>query len=295
MRPTDPEWKTVLASAAFLIACSIALIVMFDGWVRWFGVLGVVLWLAALCAYVLKWRREAASADWTPIIAAEVAPGTDRAAYVPQPLSGEDRQELAHLLTVLYDAGIIAPDKPETEMLVEAVSDVGGDQVDAETVLAALQEAVYYHEDFDAARYLANLRFHAEQVEQFADTIAEQLSDLAALAGAPPLLTLTHVQCTALAEGTGKVQLMLQARVGASELAVETPVFSKYLNFALFVRMARALQQAQAPRRVAWWVSDVGVWFTGLAADTDLRALNHALNCREAQGWQWIDAQEDDL
>lgn len=196
---------------------------------------------------------------------------------MPPELSESGRAELARIVGVLADAGILAPTAPDPDDLAEATADAG-EPVTAGTVLGAVQEADFWHPGFDADAHLANLAFHDGHVEQFADTLTEQVDDLARLTGEAVRLERVEVS------DVGEHRLRLHLADGTHDLAYRGHV--KYLSTVLHVTIARA-----AGVRLAWLWVDQGVWITALRGTT-VEALNARLDPPEHEGWSWVDEAE---
>lgn len=280
-----PDGKTLWISTAFLLACGIALIAI--GYM-WIGVIDIVLVLLALVVYFVRSRRAQARIDaWAtewPVVPEPLAWPAVVESAARAPLSAAGLAEAARLLHALHDAGIIAPDLPEAAQLQEALADYG-EPVDMTAVLFALNEAHYAHADFDADRYLANLRFHNEHIEQFADTLCAYCDDMCTLAQCDNW-QIIRLECTDMPAAAGRMRVTARLLIGAQTLDMAEIFFSKYLNTAWYVHIARALVADGAPRRLAWIYDDSGIWLTGLAADTDLQCLPHAI-----AGWRWVDEE----
>lgn len=113
--------------------------------------------------------------------------GHDRGAASPAPapaLSPEGQGRVAELVAVLGRAGVFAPEVPDPQVLEAAVAS-RGEPVTAQDLLLCLGEVGYGVPEADTSRYSANLAHHENQVEQWSDTLLEQVADLARRPAAP--------------------------------------------------------------------------------------------------------------
>lgn len=277
-----PDAKTFWTSVAFLLVCGIALMAIGHVWI---GAADLVFVGLGVVMYFVRKHQEQAAKKRLGESLTVMPDAPFEAPVLPEmparkPLSEEGLAEAQRLLQALHGAGIIAPDAPPLAQLQEALADYG-EPVDMVAVLSALLEAPYYHADFAGERYIANLRFHGEQVEQFAENFAEDFADLCHLAQCADW-EIADLQCGE-AEA-GKMRFELRARIGAQQIDMNERFFSKYRNADFYVRIAQALVASGAPRRLVWLYTDSGIWLSGLLPNTDLNALPD-----EEYGWRWVD------
>ncbi|MDO5090672.1 MAG: hypothetical protein Q4D61_03935 [Cardiobacteriaceae bacterium] len=269
-----PDGKTFWMSAVVMFAGGVGVIALGYVW------LGVVILVFVALGVVMFFVRKSKGQIPDKRFAEPPVPAFEAPAPLAMPAPEEGLAEAQRLLQALHGVGIIAPDMPPLAQLQEALADYG-EPVDVVAVLSALLEAHYYHADFAEGRYFANLRFHAEQVEQFAESLGEDFADLCHLAQCTDW-EIADLQCGEAA--AGKMRFELRARVATQWIDMDEPFFSKYRNADFYVRIARTLMAAGAPRRLAWLYSDSGIWLSGLAPETDLRILPAA-----EEGWRWVD------
>jgi hypothetical protein len=105
-----------------------------------------------------------------------------RPAPPPQPLTVDEKREVARVVDVLAAAGVFVPLPPDPAQLHEAVAEAD-ELVAVDVVLAALAEADRYEPDFRASDHCANLAFHDSHVEQDDGGQRGQVDDLVRLAG----------------------------------------------------------------------------------------------------------------
>lgn len=294
MHPNTPDGKAMLASAVFLSLCAIVLMVL-GGWRRWVGIATLLFVLVCAILYLLRrYRKKDADAP-EAIFPATPTPSPvwpTSSPSVPQspppPLSAKGRAEAEKWLDKLHQAGILAPERPSVDALAAALADYG-EPVDMDEVLNALLEAPWYVPDYQPERYLANLRFHEEQVEQSIDSLRSDIEDLFQLAQWPDFAIEQLAIAPADAASTAP-QIHLHLRIGTQPLAMTCPFFSKYHNASVYVGIARALRSVEAPRRLAWYYHDSGFWLSGLAGEQPLAHLPQRSDTQS--GWQWLDEAE---
>ncbi|MEJ2860751.1 hypothetical protein [Actinomycetospora flava] len=199
-------------------------------------------------------------------------------AEVPE-LSPEGRTETERLLRVLARAGVLPPTVPDVDAIAEAVADAG-EPPTAGSVLGAIGEAGFWHPGFDAGPHLANLAFHDGHAEQFADTLREQVDDLARLVGDALTVRLEHVEIT------DDWRHHLRLRLGDDVADLDYAGHVKYLSTVLHVAVARAARAAGA--RLAWLWVDQGVYIAVPAGG--LAELNAV--APEHERWSWVDEDE---
>ncbi|GAA4917895.1 hypothetical protein GCM10023204_25320 [Actinomycetospora succinea] len=196
----------------------------------------------------------------------------------PPALTEKGRAETERVLRVLGEAGVLSA-VPDVDAIAEAVADAG-EPPTAGSVLGAIGEAGFWHPGFDAEPHLANLAFHDGHVEQFVDTLREQVDDLARLVGDALAVRLEHVEIT----DDGRHHLRL--RLGDDVADLDYAGHVKYLSTVLHVAVARAAYAAGT--RLAWLWVDQGVYLAVPA--TGLAELNAVAPDHER--WSWVDEDE---
>ena len=259
--------------------------------------LPVLFVLAALAAAVTIWRAARTprtAGPRRPAPGATTAAATPvRAAGPPSPpgtLSPSGRRELDRIVAVLGRAGIFRPHVPDPELLVAGAAE-HGEPVTLDAVFAALGEADHWHPGFDVDDYTAGLAHHGSHTEQDPEHLRRQVADLAHLVGPEPAVTVHEVEL-ADTGGAQPIRTRVLLTVGGRRLDLDYPGAGKYLSTMLHVGIARAVREAGAPVRLAWFWSDQGVWLTALpAADPDrVRELNDRLGTAALPDpWEWVD------
>ena len=150
--------------------------------------------------------------------------------------------------------------------------------VTAGTVLGAFLEADHRHPGFDAAAHGEHLAFHDGHVEQFAESLREQVDDLARVAGVTVHLDRLEI--------TDDWRHHVRLRLGGDTHDLEYRGHPKYLSTVLHVTVARA-----ARPRLAWLWVDQGVWITALRGTT-VDELNAQLGAPDHERWTWVDEEE---
>ena len=212
----------------------------------------------------------------------------------PPELSASGRAALAHVVAVAERAGLFAPRTPRAADLMEGVAD-HGEPVTLDAVLSAIGE-IDWHPGLRPEDHLAALAFHDSHVEQFADTLEEQVEDLDRLAGDDRRVRLLDVRRSEH-DRAGAVPTRLRVAVGrgegpSGEQTLDYRSDDKYLSTVLHVAVARALRtlDPDAPR-LAWTWSDQGVWLAALRPAA-LEPLNRELGRALLEPWRWVDAEE---
>ncbi|MFC5061422.1 hypothetical protein [Actinomycetospora atypica] len=202
----------------------------------------------------------------------------------PPELSPSGRAELARIVGIADRAGLFAPRAPRPVDLMETTAD-HGEPVTLQAVLGGIGEAAYWRPGFRPEDHLGALAFHDSQTEQFADTLTEQVEDLARLVGDALPLRLLEVEATL----EGRTHLRLQ--VGEDERTLDYLGHIKALSTVLHATVARALREAhpEGPR-LAWLWADQGVWLAALRTTT-VEALNADFGRALEDPWQWVDEQ----
>jgi hypothetical protein len=213
----------------------------------------------------------------------------------PPELSPSGRAALAHVVAVAERAGLFAPRTPRAADLMEGVAD-HGEPVTLDAVLAAIAEIDLRHPGLRPEDHLAALAFHDSHVEQFADTLTEQVADLDRLAGDDRHVRLLDVRRSE-PDDTGAVPTRLRVAVGrggepGDEQTLDYRGDDKYLSTVLHVAVARALHTLDpGAARLAWTWSDQGVWLAALRPAA-LEALNRELGRALLEPWRWVDEEE---
>jgi hypothetical protein len=145
-----------------------------------------------------------------------------------------------------------------------------GEPVTAGSVLGGLDEAGVAH---------PAVVLHEGHVEQFVETLHEQVADLARLLGGEPAVHLEHAAIT------DDQRHHLRLRLGDEVRVLEYPGHPKYLSTVLHAAVARA-----APGRLAWLWTDQGAWIAAPTVDVD--RLDGELGGPEHERWTWVDEEE---
>jgi hypothetical protein len=240
--------------------------------------------VAGLCAVVGLERgwfpRHRAAAR--PVAEPSREPAAGDVHLVP-PLSGHGQEQAAGIVAELHAAGVLVPDAPDPSYLHESVADYG-EPVTVDAVLAALDEASYYHPGFRLESCTANLVCHGTQVEQGPEYLREQIDDLVRLAGGALTVEVTGIE-QEHTDGSRQVPTRIRWTVNGSEAALDYAGAGKYLSTVIHVTLARAM--SAAPRRLASLWTDQGMWITALP-DGGVERLNAALGSE----WEWLADQE---
>lgn len=279
---------------AFFVGMGLALLAVGSPALGWVSIGVGLASLAALLAVRAGWNpsqrlvARATGAD----LGADLAPVHRDRPQQPFPaLSREGEAEVDRLVSVLSRAGVLSPDTPDPRFLYPAVAD-RGEPVTVNDILRCLGEVDYWHPEVDARRYAANLAEHDNHVEQWEDYLADQIADVAALAGGTVPVVIDRIHQEFVGGDSTVVRNRLDLTVGGRPLHLDYLGVSKYLSTVLHVELARALRAAGAPRRIAWLVED-DTLLTGLP-DQDLDRLNADLGLPPADprgwgGWTWVD------
>ncbi|GAA4787228.1 hypothetical protein GCM10023200_21740 [Actinomycetospora chlora] len=183
-------------------------------------------------------------------------------------LTEEGRAELERILGVLARAGVLT-EPVDPDAVATNVADAG-EPVTAGSVLGGLDEAGVAH---------PAVVLHEGHVEQFVETLHEQVDDLARLLGGEPTVRLEHATIT---EGW---RHHLRLRLGDEVRLLEYPGHPKYLSTVLHAAVARA-----APGRLAWLWVDQGAWIAAPTVDVD--RLNAELGAPDHERWTWVHEEE---
>lgn len=210
-------------------------------------------------------------------------------------LSGEGIARVDELVDLLAQAGVLAPERPEPWLLYPAVADLG-EPVTALGVLRSLGDVGFWFPGTDPGRYTANLAHHETHVEQWEDTLTDQVADLARLAGGTAAVEVVAVRQTLETDGPLRVPTRIDLTVAGQPLTVSYLGSAKALSTVLHVELARHLRAAGAPRRIAGLWDDGALLLTGLP-EQDLDRLDAALGLPPADpmgwgGWTWIEDTE---
>ena len=207
-------------------------------------------------------------------------------------LDEADQAQVAAIVALLGRAGVFLPAAPAPAHLFEAIADQGP-PVDQATVLTALHEAAYYHDEFDGERCMANLAFHDINVEQDDEMLETQILDLVRLSRGALAVTDTSIDLQLL-DGPGPLpDCTITMRVNGARRSVTYAPAGKYLSTHLHVMLAMAMHEADPSRRLAWLWTDQGVWMTAITADAlSMLRDGPGATAGAADGWEWIDDAE---
>lgn len=214
-------------------------------------------------------------------------------APVARPVLAPARKGLVRRVVALMgDEGVFAPEVPDPAMLFEGVADWDGPVTQA-AVLGALDEATYWHPDFDPERCMANVVMHGSHAEQFEETLRGQLADLVRLAGGALDVRDVAIDLTLL-NGTGPhPPCTIGMTVNGEPVTLRYAPAGKYLSTHIHVALARALKAADCGKRLAWLWCDQGAWIACLT-DGAVERLNAGPGFDKAgfDGWDWIDVSD---
>lgn len=214
-------------------------------------------------------------------------------APVTRPVLAPARKGLVRrVVKLMGDEGVFAPDVPDPAMLFEGVADWDGPVTQA-AVLGALDEANYWHPDFDPERCMANVVMHNSHAEQFEETLRGQIADLVRLAGGALNVSDVAIDLTLL-DGRGPhPPCTISMTVNGKAVAMRYAPAAKYLSSHIHVALARALKAADCGKRLAWLWNDQGAWIACLS-DGAVERLNAGPGFDKSgfDGWDWIDASD---
>jgi hypothetical protein len=207
---------------------------------------------------------------------------------VPE-LSRSRAASVRRIIAALAAEGVFAPEVPVASALYDPIAE-RDEPPNQEVVLTALHEANYYVASFDPKRHLANLAFHDSKAEQFEETIAGQISDLARLCA-------DHLQITDVAIDHPLVDgrrtqppCCISFLANGRRVEISYIPAAKYLSTHLHFAIAGALREQGKGRRLAWLWNDQGAWICALH-EGGAERLNAAPGAvkRGFEGWSWID------
>lgn len=268
------EHTKLYLSALFFVVTGVYLLAMPGSWlIKTFGFLslGMAL-LGAIAAFQKSRGKDFKYQRVSRDRKSEWSKPTDRnskSAVSVTPLSAKGRKQLERAVSVLGSLGIFSPDCPEPDMLQEAVADYG-EPVTVESVLHALDEADYYHPDFEKRRYIANLMFLSADTEQTPELIQHQVVEIARLCGETQR---SEAPVVKMAENfLTSITFVLQN----DAIRIDYEGFAKNLSLTPFIEIAKRFQVLGTGRRLACIWSDQGL-FVSTIADGKLDDLNKAL------------------
>lgn len=219
-------------------------------------------------------------ANITPVAAPETFVG----APIP-PLSPRGVKQIKRAVSVLASFGVFSPQIPSACHLYEAAADYG-EPVTLEAVFIGLDEASYYHPDFDMTQYSANLVFLPAKTEQFEDVIEEQLRDIVKLYGGA--IEIWDLTVSIIDPWHVSIKLSLNNE----HFECEYDGIAKYLSSTPFVEIAKRLHAIETDKRLALFWSDQGARVT-LISDGTLKELNAALGkgLLADANFSWLDEE----
>ncbi|HEX4849104.1 MAG TPA: hypothetical protein VFV30_13245 [Novosphingobium sp.] len=259
-------------------------------------------WLAAgtpvLIAMALVVAAGVAYAVWNAfelvaLFKASPSPAAPVRAAIPTPaLAGARAASVRRIVDALAAEGVFAPDPPDPRSLHGPIAE-RDETPNQEVVLTALLEADSYDQAFDLSRHFGNLAFHDSKAEQFEETIAAQIADLARLTG--PHLRIETVAIDLAIGGAAVAQSRCSIALSANgePLTVQYRPAAKYLSTVLHVAVARRLRESGTDRRLAWLWNDQGVWLAALGEGAAQRLNTGPGKVRGGfGGWEWVDETE---
>lgn len=275
--------------AAAIVAAIAALVFLRDWLTAGMPVLIAMAVFIAACAAYAVWNAFDLVASFT----ASPAPATPIRAAAPAPaLAGARAASVKRIVAALAAEGVFAPEPPDPRSLHGPIAE-RDETPNQEVVLTALFEADYYDQAFDPSRHLGNLAFHDSKAEQYEESIAAQIADLARLTG--PHLRIDTVAIDLAIDGTAgsPPACSIALTANGEPLTVQYRPAAKYLSTVLHVAVARRLRETGADRRLAWLWNDQGVWLAALG-DGAVERLNAAPGKVRSGfgGWEWVDRAE---
>ncbi|WP_353204256.1 hypothetical protein [Sphingomonas sp.] len=204
-------------------------------------------------------------------------------------LSAGKQPQVRRAVKLLSEAGIFR-EKLDPAMLYPGVAEREA-RVKPDIVFEALVEATYYHPDFDAAPYRANLVLHETQVEQPEAYLIAQIADLARLSGGALAIADIAVEQARRAD-TRTVDTRIAMTVNGEPVTLAYPGEDKYLSTVLHHDLATRLRALDTGQRLEWRWTDAGPWISCLA-DGDVERLNEAFTLKPSTPcrWEWIDCE----
>ena len=184
---------------------------------------------------------------------------------IPQ-LDAEGEAEVRRIVAALARAGLFAPEVPDAALAFPHVADGlehGADEIALEEVLHALSDPREWIADADPARWTARFVIHNTQVEQVPDYLVEQVHDLARISHG----ALKVEQVEVLEGQTGpdrSVPVTMRLLLNGEPQQWHWQGHAKHLSTVLHGHMARALEQADSGRRLAFFYLDQGFIFACL-------------------------------
>lgn len=215
--------------------------------------------------------------------------GTNTISFAKKPtaqLSKKSLNQLDRAVSVLRSFGIFSPECPKSELFVEALADYG-EPVTLDALFVALDEASYYHRDFEISRYDANFTFLPSKTEQLQQTIEAQVQAILALCKDEIVFS------SPLVAAAGNHRVQINVDINGERFECAYLANAKYLSTAPFVGLAKHLAKMDKPIRLACFWTDQGAYVTRIANET-LGALNKALGkSLTVNGkFSWLDEEE---
>lgn len=210
-----------------------------------------------------------------------------------RPLLAPARKGLVRrVVKLMGDEGVFAAEVPDPAMLFEGVADWDGPVTQA-AVLGALAEANYWHPGFDPEPCMTNVVLHDSHAEQYEDTLAAQIADLARLAGGALDVRDVVIDLTLLNGPGPHPPCTIGMTVNGEPVTLRYAPAGKYLSSHIHVALARALKARDCGKRLAWLWCDQGAWIACLS-DGAVERLNTGPGFDKAGfgGWEWIDASD---
>lgn len=214
-------------------------------------------------------------------------------APIARPVLAPARKGLVRrVVKLMGDEGVFAPEVPDPAMLFEGVADWDGPVTQA-AVLGALDEATYWHPDFDPEPCMANVVMHDSHTEQFEETLRGQVADLVRLAGGALDVRDVAIDLTLLNGPGPHPPCTIGMTVNGEPVTLRYAPAGKYLSTHIHVALARALKAADCGKRLAWLWCDQGAWISCLSEGA-VERLNAGPGFDKAgfDGWDWIDASD---
>ena len=204
-------------------------------------------------------------------------------------LSAGKQAQVRRAIKLLSEAGIFR-DTLDPAMLYPGIAERES-PVKPDIIFEALSEVDYYHPDFDATPYRANLVLHETQVEQPEHYLAQQIADLARLSGGALAIADVSVEQSRRADAR-TVDTRIAMTVNGAPVTLAYPGDDKYLSTVIHHDLATRLRALDTGQRFAWMWSDGGPWISCLA-DGVVDRLNDAFKLKPSAPcrWEWIDSE----
>ena len=202
----------------------------------------------------------------------------------PRPeLSSEAKEKLGNAVSLLAFYGVFGPEVPSVEQLEAAAAD-HGEPVVIDSVLSSVFSAPFYGVDFAIGRYTANLYMHSWKVEQTAEVIERQVTDLVELCNGE--LTVDDLEI----DLSQSPLVTVSATVNSEQFESVYTGASKWVSTVLMNDLAKVYERLQLPTRLAALTPGSSLYLTLLERGA-VEELEQAFSLTEDVTGQiaWID------